>query len=255
MPFLERDAGYRLYYEVAGDPRRATILLLEGMGGDVAGWRRNVPHLATELFVVAMDLHGNGRSDPIDGPVTIAALADDAVALLDELRVTGAHVFGMSMGGLVAQEMAIAHPDRVATLILGCTHPGGAYRVNAREPVRRSWEALYAPGFLESAPDHVAEDRAARAGRAQTAASRRMQRDAIRAFDAWDRLPGITAPTLVIHGTADRVIDVANAELLASRIPGARLHLIEGAGHVFHSERAGEVDGVVLDFVRGRRDG
>lgn len=255
MPFLLRSAGHRLYYEVAGDPRRSAILLLEGMGGDVAGWRRNVPHLAAEMFVVAMDLHGNGRSDPLERPVSMADLADDAVALLDELRIGRAHVFGMSMGGLVAQELAIAHPDRVASLILGCTHPGGAYRVSTREPVRRVWEALYAPEFLESSPEHVEEDRLARAGRAQSATSRRLQRDAIHAFDAWDRLPAIAAPTLILHGTADRVIDVANADLLASRIPGARLYLLEGAGHVFHSERAGEVDAVILDFVREHRDG
>lgn len=253
MPTLQRPDGAMLHYEVAGDPRRPAILLIEGMGGDIAGWHRTLPTLAAERFVVAFDLRGNGRSSRLEHEVTAADLAEDAVALLDELAIVRADVWGMSMGGLVAQELALLHPSRVRTLVLGCTHPGGTHRVPS-EATGRFWDALYAPGFLEDHREHVEEDRAARGGRSQTATSRRYQRAAARAFDSWDRLPQLEVPTLVIHGTEDRVIDVENGRLLASRIPEAELVLLEGAGHVFHSERADEVSEIVLGFLRRNRD-
>ena len=253
MPFLQRP-GYRLFYEVAGDPRRPALLLIEGMGGDVAGWHRNFPALAAERFVIAHDLHGNARSDVLDAPIAIHDLAEDAVALMDELALTRADVWGMSMGGLVAQEMAFRHPGRVRSLILGGSHTGGEHRVGPDGPITRLWEAIYAPAFFAANPDHVAADRAAREGRPQAAASRRLQRAAAHAFDGWERLPLIDVPTLVIHGTEDRVLPVENGRRLASRIPGAELVILEGAGHAFHSERADEVNALVLDFLRRHRD-
>ncbi|HZA60292.1 MAG TPA: alpha/beta fold hydrolase [Actinomycetota bacterium] len=101
MPFLQRPNGCRLFYEVfgAGDP----LVLLEGMGGDVTGWRRSIPTLAGELRVVAGDFRGNGRSDGPDEPMTIGTLADDTLALLDHLHIDAAHLYGQSLGGMVAQ--------------------------------------------------------------------------------------------------------------------------------------------------------
>lgn len=255
MPTLTLSDGASIHYEVAGDPRRPALLLIEGMGGDIAGWHRNVPALAAERFVVALDLRGNGRSSALDDERTILEMATDALALLDELAVHRADVWGMSMGGLVAQEIALHHPGRVRSLVLGCTHPGGEHRVAAKEPVGRFWDALYAPDFLAANPEHVEEDRVVRSGRVQTMSSRKNQRAAARAFDSWDRLPLMDVPTLVISGTEDRVIDVENSRLLASRIPGAELVLLEGAGHVFHSERAEHVNALILDFLRRHRDG
>ncbi|MFM7718680.1 MAG: alpha/beta fold hydrolase [Actinomycetota bacterium] len=253
MAFLDRP-GYRIYYEVAGDPRRPALLLIEGMGGDVGGWHRNVPALAAERFVVAHDLHGNARSDQLAGPVSIDDFADDAVALMDELAIERADVWGMSMGGLVAQTIVFAHPARVRTLILGGSHTGGVERVGPRGPIPRLWEAIYAPAFFAEHPEHVAEDRAARAGRPQAADSRRFQREAALAYDAGERLGAIAVPTLVIHGTEDRVLPVENGHRLAARIPGAEVAILEGAGHAFHSERADAVNDLVLDFLRRHRD-
>jgi 3-oxoadipate enol-lactonase len=254
MPTLALPDGALLHYEVAGDPRRPALLLVEGMGGDVAGWHRNLPVLAAERFVVALDLRGNGRSSALEDERTILELAADVLALLDELAIQRVDVWGMSMGGLIAQELALHHPGRVRTLILGCTHPGGEHRIPAAEPIGRFWDALYAPEFLAANPEHVEEDRAVRGGRTQTAVSRKHQRAAARAFDSWDRLPLLDVPTLVLSGTEDRIIDVGNSRLLAERIPGAELVLLEGAGHVFHSERADEVNARILDFLRRHRD-
>jgi pimeloyl-ACP methyl ester carboxylesterase len=165
------------------------------------------------------------------------------------LGIEDAHVYGQSLGGMVAQELALSHPGRVRSLLLGCTHAGREHAVRSGErvPKDEGWRLLYAPGFPEEHPEHVREDLAA--GIPQPLGSRRRQWAAIRAWDAWDRLPGIRAPTLVIHGTEDRMTDPDNARLLAERIPGARLALVEGAGHAFHSERPEEADALILGFI------
>jgi pimeloyl-ACP methyl ester carboxylesterase len=223
---------------------------MEGLGGDIPGWRRNIPRLAEELRVVAYDFRGNGRSDPPDGPVTMSTFVEDTIGLLDHLGVDSAHVYGQSFGGMVAQEIGLAHPDRVRSLILAATHPGHrhAVPVEGTVPKDRPWLALYSRGFAEANPEHVQED--IRAGVPQAPGAARRQWEAMRDFDAWDRLPSLHVPTLVLHGAEDRTISPANARLLAERIPGARLHLLEGAGHVYHSEQPEEADAAVLGFIR-----
>jgi pimeloyl-ACP methyl ester carboxylesterase len=222
------------------------------MGGDIPGWRRNIPHLAAETFVIAYDFRGNGLSDAPDEPMTMATFVDDTVALLDELQVERAHVYGQSFGGMVAQELALTHPSRVRSLVLACTHAGHSHIVPARgrAPKDEPWLQLYAPAFAEEHPEHVDDD--LRVGRAQPQhpEGQRRQWEAVQAWDAYDRLPELRAPVLVLHGSEDQLIDVGNARVLASRIPGAELTILEGAGHVYHSEQAERADEIVLDFVR-----
>ncbi len=255
MNWLVRPDGCRLHYEVHGDPRREPLVLLEGMGGDIPGWRRNIPHLAAELFVVAYDFRGNGLSEAPDQPMTMATFVDDTIALLDELRIDRAHVYGQSFGGMVAQELALAHPGSVRTLILACTHAGGSHvaPVRARAPKDKPWLALYSPSFAEAHPEHVAEDLRVGSQNPQKPHAGRRQWEAMQGFEAYERLQEIAAPTLVLHGTDDLTVDPKNARILASRIPGAELVLLEGAGHVYHSEQADRTDEVVLDFIRRQR--
>jgi pimeloyl-ACP methyl ester carboxylesterase len=224
------------------------------MGGDIPGWRRNIPRLAQRLRVVAFDFRGNGRSDPPPGPVSIAMLAQDTLGLLDHLGIDRAHFYGQSMGGLVGQLLAVEHPHRLRSLILGCSHPGGRHtiRTQARVAKDRPWEALYSPGFAEAHPEHVAED--LRAGIPQPPDARRRQWEAVRSFDLYDRLPEIRVPTLIIHGTEDRLVHPDNARVLGERIPGSRLVLLKGAGHVYHSEQPEEADGAVLEFIASLSD-
>lgn len=253
MALLRRPDGCRLYLERHGDPGAPPILLLEGMGGDLPGWRRNVPTLARELRVIAYDHRGNGRSDDPDGPVTMATFVEDACAVLDDAGVEGAHVYGQSFGGMVAQEMVLTHPERVRSLILACTHAGLSCAIatsGSNAPKTEPWRALYAPGFPDANPEHVAADMRSGASQPQHPIGERRQWEAIQAWSAFERLGAIAAPTLVLHGSADQLIAPENAEVLASRIEGAELVLLEGAGHVYHSERAAEADAVVLDFVR-----
>jgi 3-oxoadipate enol-lactonase len=227
VAFVRRPDGVRLYYEVHGDPGREPLILLEGMGGDVPGWRRNVPHLAAELFVVAYDHRGNGHSDAPGAPATMATFVGDCLGVM----------------------------ERVRSLVLACTHGGHSHIVpgKGRAPKDQPWLQLYAPAFAEANPEHVEED--LRVGRAQPQhpAGQHRQYEAVRAWDAYDRLPDLRIPVLVLHGSEDQMIDVENARVLASRIPGAELAILEGAGHVYHSEQPERADEIVLDFVRRHR--
>lgn len=257
MPVLVRPDGVGLYHELHGDPDAPPLILLEGLGGDIPGWRRNVPHLSAELLVIANDLRGNGNSDEPPGPCSMATFVDDTLALLDHLGVERAHVYGQSFGGMVAQELGLTAPSRVRTLILACTHMGPSRAVRsevATAPKHEPWRALYAPGFPDAHPEHVAEDLRVGAAQPQHPVGGRRQWEAMQGFDSYDRLPSLRVPTLVLHGTEDQVIAAANGRRLAERIPGAELVLLEGAGHLYHSEQAEAADAAVLDFVRRHRD-
>jgi len=257
MPWLVRPDGCRINYELFGDPGSPVLTLLEGIGADIAGWRRSVPELASELRVVAIDHRGNGASDDPPGSCTMTTFVEDALAVLDELNVERAHVYGQSFGGMVAQEAALKHPDRVRTLVLAGTHPGPAHAIAVADrtvPKGEPWRALYAQGFLEAHPDVVGEDRRVPAAHPDHPRGQRRQWEAMQTWDAFERLPQIAVPTLVLHGTEDGVVAPGNAELLARRIPGAELRLLEGAGHVFWSERPELVDRLILDFIERHRD-
>ncbi len=255
MAFVRLPDGTRLYYEAHGDPRREPLILLEGLGGDIPGWRRNIPHLATELFVVAYDHRGNGRSEAPDAPATMTTFVEDCLSVMDELRIQRAHVYGQSFGGMVAQELGLTHPGRVRSLVLACTHAGPRHVVpsRARVPKDRPWLQLYSPSFAEAHPEHVEED--LRIGRAQPQHpdGQRRQWEAIQGWDAYGRLPELHVPVLVLHGADDRMIDPENGRALAARIPDAELAILEGAGHVYHSEQADLADDIVLDFIRRHR--
>jgi pimeloyl-ACP methyl ester carboxylesterase len=252
VPFLQRPDGVRLYHELHGDPDAPSLILLEGMGGDIPGWRRNVPRLAQELRVIAYDFRGNGASDEPAGPCTMGTFVDDTVALLDELGVGRVHAYGQSFGGMVAQELLLTHPDRVATAILAATHcgPRSAIPVTTKVPKGEPWRAMYAPGFPDAHPEHVADDLRVGAAQPRHPVGGRRQWEAMQGWSACDRLGGIGLPVLVVHGTEDLTVAPANAEVLAARIPGAELAWIEGAGHLYHSERGEQADALVLGFVR-----
>jgi pimeloyl-ACP methyl ester carboxylesterase len=222
------------------------------MGGDIPGWRRNIPVLATACFVIAYDHRGNGRSDDPLGFCPMATFVEDACGILDAVGVDAAHVYGQSFGGMVALELALTHPGRVRSLILAATHAGPSQvaRIDGpNAPKGEPWRALYAPAFPDAHPEHVAEDLSVAAAGVRHETGERRQWEAIQDFDAYDRLGGIGVPTLVLHGTEDRLVAPANASRLATDIPGAELVWLSGAGHLYHSEQAGAADAAVLDFI------
>jgi 3-oxoadipate enol-lactonase len=226
--------------------------LLEGMGGDIPGWRRNIPPLATRYRVVAYDFRGNGRSDKPDVPTTMGTFAEDAVALLDHLGVGSAHLYGQSFGGMVGLELALTHPDRVRSLVLAAAHAGSARASHpspGNVPKDKPYLALYSPDFAQTHPDHVEEDILVGSQNPQPPHAGRRQWEAMQDWDVWDRLAEVDCPVLVLHGTEDRLVSVENARRVAAAIPGARLVLLEAAGHVYHSEQPEASDSAVLAFL------
>ena len=235
------------------------MLLLNGQGADHRMWDRLVPALSARHRLVALDPRGIGRSDTPRGPqYTTRELAADAVAVLDDAGVATAHVMGFSMGGRVAQWLAVDHPERVGRWCwpapVRATGTAGRERRRSTtswplppaSPCAGPWAALmYHPRFLASALAHGDLYQPARVPPHVQA----QQLAASRAHDAWDELPAVTAPTLVLHGTDDDLNPTANAALLAGRVPGARLHLVEGGRHGFYDEFRDETTTAVLEHL------
>jgi pimeloyl-ACP methyl ester carboxylesterase len=246
------DAGAELYWERSG--RGEPLLLIQGMSGTHLTWGEPfLSRLEPDFDCVVFDNRGIGNSAEVGEPFTIADLATDALAVMDAAGFDTAHVLGISMGGMAAQQLALAAPERLRTLTLGCTYPGGPgsslidpadggplLEAMASGNLDRVFRAMYevnlSPGF-RAEPSHY-EDFTAMAGalpaRRQTV---QLQAQAIGGYDGQARLAEIAAPTLVIHGTADKMIPVANGELISSLIPGARLELFDDVGHLFWWEQ------------------
>lgn len=263
MPHAEV-AGRKLHYirQGEGEP----LLLIQGMSGNHLHWGDDFLGLLTPHFdVIAYDNRGIGRSAKVDAPFTIADLADDAAGLLDALGIASAHVMGISMGGMTAQELALRHPGRVRTLTLGCTYAGGADSAMTDPAVVQRLGELFMTGRTEEAlrygfevnvSPHFAEDRAnfelVRRIASELPASLdilMLQVQAIAAHDTSERLREIDVPTLVLHGTVDQMLPVSNAHAIASRIPGARLEVFEDVGHAFWWERPERSAALVRDLA------
>ena len=233
----------------AGDP----LLLLAGQGSSHAMWGPVPQRLAEHHRVIAFDYRGTGESEEPAGGYSTRGFAADAVAVLDAFDVPVAHVYGYSMGGRVAQWLAIDHPDRVGALVLGATSPGDRHGV----PRPADVEARFAAGGDRTDFLFSPEFRRARLrmdvqhdwlqGTSTQARGRHYR--ASQDHDAWDRLGEITAPTLLLHGTEDVVNMPANSELMARRIPDARVQLIDGARHGYFEEYADEAEAAVVAFL------
>src|SRR5437867_5770590 len=199
MPWYERPDGCRLYHELHGPGAGPPLLLLEGLGGDIPGWRRNIPRLAQRCRVIAYDFRGNGRSDKPFGPLSIDTLLADTFGLLEHLGMHSAHVYGQSMGGMVGIEAALAHPEEVRSLVLGASHAGRRRATpvgpSGRVPKDKPYLALYSEGFAKEHPDHIAEDILVGSQNPQPLHASRRQWEAVDGWDAWDRLKEIGVPT------------------------------------------------------------
>jgi pimeloyl-ACP methyl ester carboxylesterase len=248
---LAKVGPIELSYERSGTG--PPLLLIMGMSGTLMHWGEPLLELLRgEFDTIVYNHRGVGASSRVGEPFTIAALAEDAAGLLDTLQVDTAHVMGISMGGMVAQELALAHPRRLRSLILGCTYCGGPGSVLTGEAVLRrlveamvsgdrerairvAWEANVSARF---AAEEQAYERFRRIGSEHAVALPVImeQMRAIAGHDTSGRLPEIALPTLVVHGTEDEMLPVANARLIAERIPDARLQIMEGVGHLFFWE-------------------
>ncbi|MFI7278133.1 alpha/beta fold hydrolase [Streptomyces sp. NPDC049879] len=256
MPHATAPDGTRIAYQVEGTG--APLVLLAGQANTHRWWDPVRADFHAARSTVTLDYRGTGDSDKPRDEYSTRQFADDTVAVLDDLGLDRADVYGTSMGGRAAQWIAVRHPDRVRRLVLGCTTPGGPHSVPRDEAISRSLaratprEAarillglMYTPAWLEGRHGPWTTigdpDMPVYARRRHFTASER--------HDAWDALPRVTAPTLVVHGSDDTFNPAANAPLLADRIPGARLHLLPGARHAYFEEFHAVASPLVLDFL------
>ena len=243
---VARHGAVAIAYDVRG--QGPPLVLIQGLGVGRWGWEPVVDRLARQFRVITIDNRGIGASDAPVGSYSTRAMAGDVVAVLDDAGVESASVVGTSLGGMVAQELALTHPERVERLVLVATIPGG--RLTAPMPLKTAYLLTWAPlmrseqrlrGFVEHNLGPETLRRRAKVVRRLMALKRahpqpepawRAQATAGVLFDPLGRQRRITQPTLILQGTADQVVNPVNAELLADLIPDTCLRYVEGAGHL-----------------------
>jgi 3-oxoadipate enol-lactonase len=261
--------GLRLHYLRRGEGE--ALLLIQGMSGTHLSWGEpfEAALAGAGLELITYDHRGVGHSTPVAQGFSITRLADDAAGLLDALGLDRVHVLGISMGGMVAQELAVRHPQRLRSLTLGCTYCGGPEGRLAGEEVASGLAQALMSGDQERALRAGYEFNVSQAFAADTAnyepfrtmatalpvpvAVIMLQLQAIQGHDTSARLPGLEVPTLVIHGTEDRMLPFANGELIARLVPGARLERLEGVGHMFWWEQPEHSARLVAEHALGAR--
>lgn len=259
MPFVENQ-GARIYWDEQG--HGAAVLLIMGLSYPSYMWYRIRPALAAHYHTVAFDNRGVGRSEVPLGPYPIALMASDAAAVLDAAGIESAHLFGVSMGGMIAQEFALQYPKRVLSLILGCTAAGGATAVRAgpeaaqmlmtRDKMSPEQAAEAPVPFIYDSTtprERIDEDIAIRRPWFPQPEAYTAQLQGILAWEAYSRLSGIAVPTLVIHGESDRLVPPGNAKLIAECIPGAKLVMIPHASHLFLTDQTEVSNRAILQFL------
>jgi pimeloyl-ACP methyl ester carboxylesterase len=256
VPHALASDGARIAYQTDGTG--PPLLLLAGQANNHHWWDLVRADFAATHEVITLDYRGTGASDAPTSGYSTPGFAEDALAVLDALGLSRVAVYGTSMGGRVAQWLAAHHPDRVRRLVLGCTSPGGRHAVERDAQVRRALaqqdaaaarqallELMYTPAWLSTHPGPYTTlgdpDMPAHARRRHFTASAN--------HDAWDVLPQITAPTLVVHGTDDIFNPAANAPLLTERIPRAHMALIDGARHAYFDEFRAVASPLVMEFL------
>jgi 3-oxoadipate enol-lactonase len=269
MPTIEIATGPTLNYvrRGSGEP----MLLIQGMSGNHLSWGEPfLTELERDFDLVAYDHRGVGKSSRVTDPFSIADLADDAAAVLDALGWDSAHVVGISMGGMVAQELALRHPQRVRTLTLGCTYCGGeGSALTSNEVFGKLSEAMMsgdrdraiATSFEVNISPGYGADQSAYGTFYEMATALptpvpviMLQAQAVQSHDTLSRLGEIQVPTLVIHGTVDEMLPYSNAVLIAARIPGARLVTLEDVGHMFWWEQPERSAQAIRELVEGSRE-
>ncbi|UCC16943.1 MAG: alpha/beta hydrolase [Dehalococcoidales bacterium] len=256
-----------IYYEIHGEGE--PLVLIMGLGGDHFRWFRILPLLAENFKVFTFDNRGVGKTDKPDIPYSMEMMSDDVAGLMDAVGIEKAHVFGISLGGMIAQNFALLHPDRIISLVLGCTFCGGKHTISSEErtgpgvldpslietmlPEERAVEmlpALYSLEFIDNNQDFVDIQIEYAKNNPPDIIGYRRQMGAAGTHNTYDRLPEIKIPTLVIAGDKDVLISVDNSRLIASRIPNAELVILKGMGHGFYTEANVETARILTDFIK-----
>ena len=255
--------GIDLYYVEAGSGE--PLVLVMGFGGDHLSWGFQLAALSAQHRVVAFDNRGSGRSSAPDVPYTTRMMADDTIQLMDRLGIDRAHILGVSLGGMIAQEIALAHPARVRTLLLHCTAArADGYMLALLENLRMARDKLgadlaqramalwlFAPTTFNERPEFIEMLLYAASSQSypQSDVGFARQGDAVISHDALARLGAITCPTLVAVGDEDQLAPPRFSREIAGAIPQAEFHTIRHAGHVFFWEKPADFNALVLSFL------
>lgn len=270
MPRVEVN-GIGIHYEEHGSG--PPLVMIGGLGADTYLWSKQVPAFAKRFRVVVFDNRGSGESDKPDKPYSIPMMVDDTFGLMRAIGIERAHVMGASLGGLIAQELVLTHPEMVDRLVLVCTTSNGPRSTrpslwslipmvfalrrtgDPAADTRRAFSIFAHPTWLKENPGEVEEYVAWRVAHPQPRSAFKRQRGAIRGFHREDRLGTITAPTLIVHGDSDRIAPVANARVLGELIPGAKVVILEESGHACSFDQRDRFNQAVLEFLTVTREG
>jgi pimeloyl-ACP methyl ester carboxylesterase len=264
MAYATND-GVRIYYEVDGPDDTEAVVFVEGLAYGTWMWNWQREPLSEEYRTVVIDNRGTGQSDEPEGPYTAAQMAGDVEAVLADAGLTGVHLVGASLGGMIAQEYVLTY-DRASSLSLLCTTPGGDESVSIpeetldrmlnvpaeygpKERIRYKMRPAFTDEFWEANPEVVDRIVEWRLETDPSDQAYQWQSAVAGTFDASERLSQVDLPTLILHGTADRVVPVENADLLADAIPDADLVTLDGAPHLLFVERADRVTTELEGFI------
>lgn len=262
MP-LVKVGDLQMYYEVHGEG--FPLLLIMGLRRNAEWWYRQIPELSNHFRVIALDNRGAGRSGKPVMDYSIPLFAADTAGLLDSLEVERAHVLGVSMGGYIAQELALARPEMVAGLVLGCTSCGGdlavymdpveraAFTANQglspEQILRKDMHIYFSDKFVAGNPEFIKQFLEISQRHYQPADAFLRQLEACNRHNTAARVEGISAPTLILSGDDDHLVPTENSLILHRLISGSRLRLFQGGRHAFFIEFHQEFNREVVEFL------
>ena len=260
--------GINMYYEVHG--KGVPLVMIQGFAGNHQAWFFQAPVFKKYYRVIIFDNRGIGKSDKSSEPYTIKTMAEDVIGLMDYLNIDKAHVLGLSLGGMVAQEIAISYPERVSKLVLGSTFAGGEINdvhpemvkafaapegtanIDFRSiPIEKVMYKMTSLAFNRRLYRMILLPLSKRSIKSINPEGHFKQMAAVSDYTTLDRLHLIKAPTLVTTGTGDRIISPGASEVIASHIPNAKLVLVKGGSHAFFMEMRGRFNKEVLGFLMG----
>ena len=266
MPIIKA-GNINLHYETYGDGEPLLLIMGFGMSGD--GWVPSLPFLSG-FKCIYFDNRGTGLSDKPDGIYTVETMADDASNLMRALGIARAKVFGVSMGGMIAQELTLRHPEQVAKVVLGCTMAGGptakmagpeileklmtGSKIMATDP-EKGFDILMPlliPAEFAAAHPEIKAIMVAGAKMMPPTPPETADRAmlGVAQFNAFDRLPQIKCPVLIVHGDKDVLVLPENSSLIKSKIPQAELYMIAGAGHAFQATDPVGIHNKIANWLR-----
>ncbi len=258
--------GINMYHEIHG--KGQPLVMIMGLSANTDWWAVEiVEKFAKHFKVLIFDNRGAGRTENPEGLFTIKLFADDTVALMDALGIEKAHIFGVSMGGMIAQQLFLSYPEKVDKLVLGCTNCGGSKQLlpsqeviatlgnspedqTREEFIDQTIPLLFTPKFIKEKPDFIdgVKELLLKAPISPDAFERQVK--ALMGFNSFRKLKTINVPTLIIHGKEDILIPVGNAEVLAGQIPNAKLILLDDAAHSFFEPDPEKAFNSILEFLQ-----